>query len=165
MGFRIKTTSVLVFLCFTYLLNGQEEGLKKIDLAHIYNEWAFSKLESKDGELVYRERGDFFVNNQRYRTRSSLKFVKSDNVFMLRYIKAYSGRHCGYDAGRNILKRTPRWEKGVWEIMESGNFYILELEYLEAEKGRGYLVKSKETYQILHLEEDKMILRELVNDI
>lgn len=160
MRFQNKTYVVLllVFNClFSLKVKAQESP--NVDLDFIHNEWAFSKLESKDGELVYREQGDFFVNNERYRASSSLKFTKSDNIFALKHIKPSHRRHCGYDAKTSILRRTPVWQKGVWELFDSDEKYILELNYFVAEKGKKYWLKSKEIYQIVHLEEDKMVLR------
>lgn len=156
------TIAFLFVLASGFYLRGQDLDRVDVDLNHIYNEWAFSKLESKDGLVIYREKEDFFVNNIRYRAGASVKFSKSDNVFLLNYNDGKVYRRCGNDGRKNS---PPSWKKGIWKLIEEDENVLLELKYFVAEKGRDYKLASKELYKIVYLEEDKMILRKFENDI
>lgn len=166
MGFRNKTWLFLytVFICFLSL-RVNVQNIQSVDLDNIYNEWALSISESTDDVLVYRDEDDFIFDDVFYNEGLNLKFTTYDNLFYLKYFgRRKFVRRCGNDT-RNYLNRKSKWRKGVWKLIDSGQMQVLELNYLEAEKGKSYRLESKKIYQIIYLEEDKMILRKLENDI
>ena len=165
MGKFFNSTIALVIILFIDLwVHCQENGLGAIDLNEIYGDWALSP-ESNENILVYQDEYDLRLYDIVYNTNLNLKFTTYDQTFYLKHYESRKPfRRCGNDTPRSMNRRPSFWKKGIWEVFEEGDKVYLVLKYLMAEKGKEYTLKKMETFQILELEEGKMILKKMESD-
>jgi len=160
---KLPILGSFLYCFFVSGLNAQEEV--NADLEHIYNIWALSIQESENDILVYVDENDLYFDNIPYNQDDNLKFRRGNKVFYLKYSgDETKPARCGNYIPKTVIRKST-WKKGVWNIRKEAEGVFLVLDYLIAEKGKKYDATSQLLYEIVHLEEDKMILRKLENEI
>lgn len=160
MGFRNKILRVtLVIMLFGLKASAQ---VNQNDIKSIYNKWALSIGESSDEILVFRDEEELWFDNIHYDEGEVLRFSRYDNVFFLKHSRQNIGYvRCGNHIP-NVFKQKPQWEKRIWRLEKENDILYLILESLIAEKGKKYVLFKRETYEVLDLEEDHLVLQKLV---
>jgi len=164
MGFRNKSRRIFFFVIlnmFLFNITAQESEAMNIDF--IYNEWAFSNLESYDDISVYVD--NFVFDETPSVKNSNLKFTAYDDTFYLKHSQwKIPPRRCGNGPIYNGPSSKSIWRKGVWSVEIDEDFTYLSLEHLQAINGGKYIRTKLLEYQILDLTENRMVLKKIIEE-
>ncbi|WP_430908581.1 hypothetical protein [Maribacter sp. 2-571] len=155
-----KFIGVIAIFTFWGLL-AQEESVPDF----IYKDWVLVTQESDQDFLVYSDEDEFWLHDIPYDSSNNLNLKSSDGVLSLEFIgPRKTGRRCG-NYRSTYSQRREYWKKSTWKIHNVRDTMFLVLEYFTAEKGKKYVSTKKETFQVLTLEKNRLVLQKLPVDL
>lgn len=146
-----------IFLFFICVANAQVHV--DFNLDELHQEWHYSNSESDKNQIT------LFSNFRRAEELgggiSSYKFSQRDSVLYLRHTKSQKFSRCGNGPNTNTTTLVLSLNKGIWKLFEEEGVYYLEFKHYSAGKGSKYKLILTETFELLRINQDKMILLKL----
>lgn len=178
-----------IFILFGVSTSINAQRLYELTPYSFYQEWALDSEEPDDNLLVFKPRERFQTITSNY-SYSVLNFnkqhyllyffspkapKKSKPVKVVRPINWSNApkkvlrpkRRCGFEprVKRNKIETYKavnlKWKKGNWRVFGKDGNRFLVLEHKVSKNGKKYKVVKKEEFQIVSLDEDKMVLRKV----
>ncbi|MFK7811539.1 MAG: hypothetical protein AB8B59_03540 [Maribacter sp.] len=183
---RIPYYCIFIIFGVSSFVNAQR--LHELTPYSFYQEWALDSEESNNKLLVFKPRDRFQTIDLNY-TYSVLNFQRQH--YLLYFLsskstkrakpakeikplkwsntpkKAPNDQRCGnYIVDKKNIIRRPqlaksKWKKGNWRVFIKDQTRFLVIEHKVSKNGKDYTVDKKEEFQIVSLEEHRMVLRKV----
>lgn len=141
-------------ILMSYSTYAQEET---INIDYLIDDWSISSLESGSEQVVFRNKDDFFVNNDFHKAKTSqvISISKVEQGLYSASISSFRGFvRCGNEMGH---RKTPILFEENWALDDDGKEY-----YVTITRKKAYLDQSfmeiKRKYQLEELSKGKMVL-------
>ena len=146
-----------IFLFFICIANAQVHV--DFNLDELHQDWHYSNSESDKNQIT------LYSNFRRAEEQgggiSSYKFSRRDSVLYLRHTKIRKFSSCGNSPNINTTTSLLSWNKGIWKLFEEEGIFYLEFRHYSTGKGKKYKLIWTERFELLQINQDKMILLKL----